>query len=277
MMRGRFGRNHAPESHEGDERYEAMVAVHHPHRSPMGHAIRHLQSRLMAGVLVFLPVFVTYVVFDFFYDLVNALLDPVLGFFRIPRYPGLAFAVAIVILYVMGLLIGWAVAKLLINYVHDVIGRVPVLGPVYNTTRMGIDFLSDTQQQNYRGVVLVEFPRQGVMSIGLITANLGRVDGLEEYVSIYIPTTPVPSSGYLVIVPASKVTPTDITVDEAMRMIISGGILAGDIFSQRSITNHTTWPGRHWLRCSSNEPAGKKQQSPLMTERAHSRQDLVSR
>ena len=140
MMRGRFGRHHAPESHESDERYEAMVAVHHPHRSPMGHAIRHLQSRLMAGVLVFLPVFVTYVVFDFFYDLVNALLDPVLGFFRIPRYPGLAFAVAIVILYVMGLLIGWAVAKLLINYVHDVIGRIPVLGPVYNTTRMGIDF-----------------------------------------------------------------------------------------------------------------------------------------
>ena len=91
---------------------------------------------------------------------------------------------------------------------HDLIGRVPVIGAVYKTTRVGIDFLSDTQEQDYRGVVLIEFPRLGVLSIGLITSNLGKLDGVEEYLSIYVPTTPVPSSGYLVVAASSKVTPT---------------------------------------------------------------------
>ena len=128
--------------------------------------------------------------------------------------------------------------------------RIPVIGPVYNTTRLGIDFLSDTQQQQYRGVVLLEFPRLGVLSLGLITSNLGKLDGVEEYLSIYVPTTPVPSSGYLCVAPYSKVTPTDISVEEAMRIIISGGILAGDVFAARVLkrpSNGDAPEYLHWL------------------------------
>ena len=216
-------------------------------------AIRHLQGRLVAGLLVFLPVFVTYFIIDFFYGIIDSLLDPFIRRLGIPHGPGLDIAdvgeiiVIIIILYIVGLLIGWAVTRLVIHRLHDIIGRVPVIGPVYSTTRHGIDFLSDTQAQSYRGVVLLEFPRLGVLSIGLITANLGKLNGLEEYLSIYVPTTPVPSSGYLVVVASSKVTPTDISVDEAMRMIISGGILAGDIFTNRVILNDASWPGRDSL------------------------------
>ena len=82
--------------------------------------------------------------------------------------------------------------------------------------------------------------------MGLITSELGKLRGDEEYLSVYIPTTPVPSSGFLVVIPVSEVTPTDISVDEAMRMIISGGILAGDIFSTRAIVDNSSWPGREW-------------------------------
>ena len=219
---------------------------------------------MMAGILVFLPIFVTYFIFAFFYDFVASLLDPIISWLNIPHSDGfdwadvVEIAVILVVVYIAGVLIGWAVTKLLINWVHDQIGRIPVIGPVYNTTRLGIDFLSDTQQQHYRGVVLLEFPRLGVLSMGLITSNLGKLDGIEEYLSIYIPTTPVPSSGYLCIAPSSKVTPTDISVEEAMRMIISGGILAGDIFNGRVIINQTTTPSPvfHWLWGSdATEPA----------------------
>jgi uncharacterized membrane protein len=225
---------------------------------------------MMAGVLVFLPIFVTYVIFAFFYDIFASLLDPIVSWLKIPHSEGfdwadvVEIAVILVIVYTAGLLIGWAVTKLLINWVHDQIGRIPVIGPVYNTTRLGIDFLSDTQQQEYRGVVLLEFPRLGVLSIGLITSNLGKLDGIEEYLSIYIPTTPVPSSGYLCIAAASKVTPTDISVDEAMRMIISGGILAGDIFGNRVIINgdRPSPPGFHWL-WGSDDVAPTEPPTPL--------------
>jgi uncharacterized membrane protein len=205
---------------------------------------------LLAGVLVFLPVFVTYFVVEFFYGIVDSLFDPVIRQLNIPHGPGVDIAdvaeiiIILFILYGTGLLIGWAVTRLMIDRVHDAIGRVPVIGPVYSTTRHGIDFLSETQNHNYRGVVLLEFPRIGVLSVGLVTSELGKLNGAEEFLSVYVPTTPVPSSGYLVIVPESQVTPTDIAVEEAMRMIISGGILAGDIFTQRTVVDNSSWPGR---------------------------------
>ena len=224
-------------------------------RRPLASALRHLESRLGAGLLVFLPVLVTYFVFNFFYDVLASLLEPFVRWLNIPKTGGfdwtdlVGVAAVLVVIYVVGLLIGWAVVKFLINQIHDLIGRIPVVGAVYKTTRVGIDFLSDTQQQDYRGVVLIEFPRLGVLSIGLITSNLGKLDGKEDYLSIYVPTTPVPSSGYLVVAASSKVTPTEITVDEAMRIIISGGILASEIIAGRVSLNgaeHST-PDMHWL------------------------------
>lgn len=224
-------------------------------RRPFTSGLRHLERRMVAGLLVFLPVLVTYFVFKFFYDVLVSLLEPFVRWLNIPEMGGFDWtdlagvAAVLVVIYIVGLLISWAVAKFLINQIHNLIGRIPVIGAVYNTTRVGIDFLSDTQEQQYRGVVLIEFPRLGVMSIGLITSNLGKLDGVEEYLSIYVPTTPVPSSGYLVVVASSKVTPTDITVDEAMRIIISGGILAGSVFSDRVVIDgsETLSPTFHWL------------------------------
>ncbi len=201
----------------------------------------------MAGLLVFLPIFVTYVIFDFFYDFIDPLLDPVFDWINLPHYPGLGFAGVVIVVYLMGLFIGWAVAKFLVHQFHNLIARVPVVGAVYDTTRQGIDFLSDTQQTNYRGVVLFEFPRLGVLSIGLITSELGKLDGVQEFLSIYVPTTPIPSSGYLVILPANSVTPTDMSVEEAMRMIISGGIIAGDIFQNRTMFQDRSTSSEYWL------------------------------
>jgi uncharacterized membrane protein len=252
MKPGRSDHRQSDDSNSEQNRLAEMLGARPGSRSVSGRVVRHLQRRLIAGVLVFLPILVTYWVFSFAYDLIDSLLDPFIRWFNLPYKEGfdvsdvVEVAVIVVIIYITGLLIGWAATKLLINLVHGIIGRIPVIGPVYNTTRFGIDFLSDTQQQNYRGVVLLEFPRLGVLSVGLITSNLGRLNGAEEYLTVYVPTTPVPSSGFLIVVPASLVTPTDITVEEAMRMIISGGILAGDIFDNREVIGKRRLPD-DWL------------------------------
>ena len=239
-MRGRFTQR-IGNAGSGPDLHDRILRTGRPPHRRIGSAVGHVQRRMIAGVLVFLPIFVTYLVVDFFYGIIDSLLDPVIRQLNIPHGPGLDIAdvgeiiIIMVILYSVGLLIGWAVTRLAIDRIHDVIGRMPVVGPVYSTTRHGIDFLSETQNHHYRGVVLLEFPRLGVLSIGLITSELGKLNGVDEYLSVYVPTTPVPSSGYLVIVPFKEVTSTDIPVEEAMRMIISGGILAGDIFTTRTI------------------------------------------
>lgn len=250
-MRGRFNRR-SSSGEATPNLHDRILRTGRPPRRRFARVAGHVQRRLMAGVLVFLPIFVTYFVVDFFYGIIDSLLDPFIRQLGIPHGPGVDIAdigeiiIIMFILYAVGLLIGWAVTRLMIDRVHDAIGRVPVIGPVYNTTRHGIDFLSETQNHHYRGVVLLEFPREGVMSIGLVTAELGKINGSDEFLSVYVPTTPVPSSGYLVIVPENQVTPTDIAVEEAMRMIISGGILAGDVFNSREVVETSSWPGREW-------------------------------
>ena len=260
-MKSRFNRR-SSDSASAPNLHDRILRTGRPPRRGLGRTIGHVQRRLLAGVLVFLPIFVTYFVVDFFYGIVDSLLDPVIRQFNIPHGPGVDVAdiaeiiIILFILYATGLLIGWAVTRLMIDRVHDAIGRVPVIGPVYSTTRHGIDFLSETQHHNYRGVVLLEFPREGVLSVGLVTSELGRLHDSEEYLAVYVPTTPVPSSGYLVVVPESQVTSTDIAVEEAMRMIISGGILAGDIFTKRAIMDDSSWPGREWTKRRRAEATG---------------------
>ena len=83
-------------------------------------------------------------------------------------------------------------------------------------------------------MVLIEFPRPGIRSIGLITSRMADVDG-EEILSVYIPTTPIPSSGFLVIVPADQVTFTEMSVEEAMSVVISGGILFERVFKRSGV------------------------------------------
>lgn len=267
-MRRTFNRRSStPES--APNLHDRILRTGRPPRRRFTRAAGHVQRRLLAGVLVFLPIFVTYFVVDFFYGIIDSLLDPIIRQLNIPHGPGVdvtdvaEIIIIMIILYGTGLLIGWAVTRLMIERVHDTIGRIPVIGPVYNTTRHGIDFLSETQNHHYRGVVLLEFPRLGVLSIGLVTSELGKLHGSDEYLSVYVPTTPVPSSGYLVVVPENQVTPTDITVEEAMRIIISGGILAGDVFRSRAVVDSFSWPGRDWTSATGSRTPGASSRKPV--------------
>jgi uncharacterized membrane protein len=189
----------------------------------------HFRSVLGAGLLVTLPIAITILVFKFFFDLLDPLLQPALQFLPGPHIPGLGILALLVIIYVIGLVATQVVGRRLIDAGHRLIERIPVVRSIYGTTRSGVEMLSGGNGGPYRGVVLVDFPRMGTKAIGLVTSNLGRLHG-KEMVSVYVPTTPVPSSGFLLLVPIAETIPLDMSADDALKMIISGGILSGDVF-----------------------------------------------
>ena len=115
---------------------------------------------------------------------------------------------------------------------------------IYGTTRSAVELLGNTSENRYSGVVLIDFPHPGIQSIGLVTSRMMDTNG-EEILAIYIPTTPIPSSGFLVMVPAKSVTPTEMTVDDAMKVVISGGILAGRIFEQFGVVAQNSPRSNH--------------------------------
>ena len=190
----------------------------------------HIRTTLIAGLLAILPIGVTLFVLKFFFELLDPILSPIFDMGNVRIFPGLGLIVLLILLYVVGIITTKILSARIVNLGHKVIERIPIISSIYSTTRSGVEILSGTQGFESRGVVLVDFPRPAMKAIGLITAELGVLNG-EPMVAVYIPTTPVPSSGFLIVVALSDVTPTDISVDDAMKIIVSGGILANEIFS----------------------------------------------
>jgi uncharacterized membrane protein len=199
----------------------------------------HFQRTLGAGVLVILPIGITVLVLKFFFDLLDPVLEPLVDLLPGRSVTGTGMVALIVLVYLLGLFAALVVGRRLIGLGHRVMEVIPVVKGIYGTTRMAIEILSHSKNGNsnggidgeeqYAGVVLIDFPRPGIKSIGLITSSMLDTDG-EEVLSIYVPTTPIPSSGFLVIVPASDVTRTEMSVEDAMRVVISGGIRLDSVF-----------------------------------------------
>ena len=190
----------------------------------------HIRTTLIAGLLAILPIGVTLFVLKFFFELLDPILGPIFDMGNVRIFPGLGVIVLLILLYVVGIITTKILSARIVNVGHKLIEKIPVISSIYSTTRSGVEILSGPQGFESRGVVLVDFPRPAMKAIGLITAELGVLNG-EPMVAVYIPTTPVPSSGFLIVVALSDVTPTDISVDDAMKIIVSGGILANEIFS----------------------------------------------
>ena len=197
--------------------------------------IFHFEATLAAGLLVILPLFITIWILKFIFDLVDPVVkDLIIDRLPGPHYPGTGVGVMLVLLYIAGWFTTHGLGQRMINGVHWLVERIPGIGSIYSPLRSAMQTLSRGEDHPYRGVVLVEFPRQGSKSLGLITSYLGEIDG-EDKVAVYVPTTPVPSSGFLIVVPYSDVTFTDITVDDAMKIIISGGLLAGSLMTELNV------------------------------------------
>jgi uncharacterized membrane protein len=181
--------------------------------------------------LVILPVGITLLVLKFFFDLLDPVLQPATD--RLPgrEVAGLGLAALVILLYVVGLIAAFVLGRRAIDLGHRIMEVIPLVKGIYGTTRAAVAVLSNTNGNRYSGVVLIDFPRPGIRSIGLITSRFTSTTG-QDLMSVYIPTTPIPSSGFLVIAPASEVTITDLSVEEAMRIVISGGILSSRVLER---------------------------------------------
>jgi len=194
----------------------------------------HLERTLGAGILVILPIGITALVLKFFFDLLNPILEPITDYLPGEQITGLGLAALLVLVYLVGLVAAFVLGRRLIAVGHRVMEFIPLVKGIYGTTRAAVGMLSNNNEREYSGVVLIDFPRPGIKSIGLITCRMTDANG-DEMLAVYIPTTPIPSSGFLIFAPESEVTVTDMSVEEAMRVVISGGVLASRVFERYGV------------------------------------------
>lgn len=142
------------------------------------------------------------------------------------RFIGLL--VAIVLFYLAGVLVGNFLGKRLYDRVERLMIRVPGIKQVYPYIKQIVDFLfGENQKIQFKRVVLVEYPRKGIWTIGLHTGGAIRAidERIGECVTIFIPSSPTPFTGYTIIVPKDSVVDAPLTIDEALRFVVSGGVL----------------------------------------------------
>ena len=149
-------------------------------------------------------------------------------------YPaGIYLQLSIIAIFAVSLyLLGWVARTVVgaqaINYWHRAIESIPVVRGFYRVIRQVTDMFSDSNPLSGKPVVVLEYPRLGMLSLGIVTSRFIMPNG-EEYLTVYIPTIPIPTSGYMAFVKEDEVTETEITFDEAMRIILSGGVLSEEV------------------------------------------------
>ena len=203
-----------------------------------------LRRYLVAGLLVWLPVGVTILVFKVLLDLMDRVLvlipeayrpEELLGF----RIPGLGAVLALAVLFTTGVLVANLLGRQLVLWYEALLARIPLVRSVYGGVKNFAAVLLDDRGRSFKRVVLIEYPRKGIYRVGLQTsdtvAEIAAVTG-KDIMTVFVPTTPNATTGFLAFVPRDEVVELTMSVEDALKMIVSLGIVVPEWPVERSVS-----------------------------------------
>lgn len=202
-----------------------------PDRGSLGSRLR---TYFLAGILVTAPITITLYAAWIFVDFVDGKVTPLIPVQYNPStylpfdIPGLGLLVVAVVLILIGWLTAGFLGRLVLRISERILRRMPIISGVYGAIKQIFETVLKKQSKAFREAVLVEYPRRGMWAIAFITGRTeGEVQNLteEEVINVFLPTTPNPTSGFLLFIPKKDLIHLSMAVDEAIKMVISGGIV----------------------------------------------------
>ncbi len=196
--------------------------------------MRHIRAYFFAGVLVTAPIAITFYLAWLIINWIDGKITPLIPAAYNPEtylpfgIPGLGLIISFVLLTVIGAMAAGAAGRFGVKMTERLLARMPVIRSVYSATKQIFETVLRQQSNAFRQVVLFEYPRRGSWAIGFITGKtLGEVQNVtsDEVVNVFLPTTPNPTSGYLLFVPRRELIVLSMTVEEGIKMVVSGGIV----------------------------------------------------
>ena len=198
--------------------------------------MKKLRTIIVAGLLVWIPLGLTIFVIKLLIDLLGQtylLIPPALRPENLigTEIPGIGVIVAIIVVLLTGLVTANYFGKSIVKAWDAFLDRIPLIRSIYSPLKKFSELVLSDQTQSFSKVLLIEYPRKGIYSLCFQTSKeLGEVQNQagEEMVCVYIPTTPNPTSGYIVLVPQNEVKELKMSVEDALKMIISLGVVVPD-------------------------------------------------
>jgi uncharacterized membrane protein len=195
--------------------------------------MKQFRRSLVAGLLVWIPLGVTIFVLRVLIGLMDRSLllvpeqyrpEALLGF----AIPGLGIILSVLVVLITGLLAANFVGRGMVSFWESLLDRIPIVRTVYSGAKNFAEIVFSDSNQSFKKVLLIEYPRKGIYSLAFQTAtNLGEVQARtgESVICTFVPTTPNPTSGYIIIVPKKDIIELDMEIDEAFKMIVSLGVV----------------------------------------------------
>lgn len=193
-----------------------------------------LKRYFIAGLLVLLPLWVTFEAIFFLMGIFDRSLrlipdqyqpEALLGF----AIPGFGLIVSFAIVVMTGMLVANILGGRIVNWWEKILSRIPLVRSIYTAVKQIVEAMVGTGQKTFQQVYLVEYPRKGLWTLGFKTSSdIGEAQfktGASAVINIFIPTTPNPTSGFFIMVAEHDVVKLDMSVDDALKMLISGGVV----------------------------------------------------
>jgi uncharacterized membrane protein len=207
------------------------------HRSARRKPAHWLRRHFISGLVVIVPLGITVMVIRFALEWMSGLLLPALRlvFDRVPSALLLPLSILGFVfgLWLIGFMASRVIGRRVIGWGEYWIARLPLVKSVYTTSKQVVDLVIMDDASAMREVVMIEYPHPGLRALGFVSGRIIGVDGAEYY-KVFVPTTPNPTSGFLQIVPLDKAVRLDISIEDAVKFIMSGGILGPPALTERS-------------------------------------------
>lgn len=200
-----------------------------------------LRRYFLTGLLVVTPIWGTILVLKTLFVAVDGILGDVISRYVTSDYyvPGLGIAALVGLILLTGLFAANFIGRHIVKLWEGWLDRVPVVRGIYSTLKSMMDILSFKERDKYNRVVLIQFPKNGHYCFAFVTGvtqkDLQQVSP-EPLLNVYVPTSPNPTSGYFLLVPEKEVSPVNLSVEEAMKLIVSGGLYTTDSSPARAVS-----------------------------------------
>jgi uncharacterized membrane protein len=185
----------------------------------------NFKNNLLSGLVLTIPLFITIIVLRAIFNLFDDLILPLVQKYLDVNIPGLGIFIGLLLIYLIGMITKNFFAKKAIERGEKILTKIPIAKTVYSSAKQILMTISGPEKSSFKKVLLVEYPRKGIYSVGFLNGEIYNESAEKTLLSVLVVTSVNPTSGFLILVPPEEAMFTKTSVEEAMKLIVSGGIV----------------------------------------------------
>ncbi len=190
----------------------------------MNSITQNIRSKIFAGIAALLPLYLTFFLLKFLFETLERMSAPMLEKIGV-EIPGLGIVLTLLLIFFLGVLVTNFLGRKIFELGERFVTKVPIVNTVYSTLKQITETFTKGTTEAFEGAVYIQYPREGLWTMAFISGESKSKDGIPYY-HLFVPTTPNPTSGFFLMIPQADARATGMSVEEGLKTIISGGLLA---------------------------------------------------